>query len=141
MKIALRSTASSSATRWQRLQSALIGWRMCSAFCHGAIVVGDMLIQANSAKGLHATMNWEPAKWALIDVGAARDAQALALFDANVGAPYDWLGVLGFVLPWVRGKKNSLYCFEWCAFALGVPPARWMTPERLLAHIATHGKD
>jgi hypothetical protein len=142
MKLALKTTAGSSATRWQRLQSALIGWRMCSAYCHGAIVIGDLLLHATPQGGLHATMDWDPAKWVLIDVGGERDAQALALFDARIGAPYNWLGVLGFVLPWVPGSKNSLYCFAWCALALGVPSARWITPERLLAHIVvTHGKD
>ena len=141
MRLALKTTSSSSATRWQRLQSALIGWRMCSEYCHGGIVVGDLLLHATPGGGLHATADWNPSKWTLIDFGPAHDAQALALFDANVGAPYDWPGVLGFVLPWVRGKKKALYCFEWCALALGAPPARRMTPERLLAHIATHGKD
>jgi len=135
MKLALKTTASSNATRWQRLQSALIGWRMCSEFCHGGIVVGDLLLHATSNDGLHATADWNQSKWTLIDVGSTRDAQALALFDANVGAPYDWLGVLGFVLPWVRSNSRALYCYEWCALALGVPPARWMTPERLLTHV------
>ena len=36
-----------------------------------------------------------------------------------------------------HAKRHALYCFEWCALALGAPPARWMTPEKLLAHVVT----
>ena len=141
MKLALRSTASDSATRWQRLQAAVIRWRLCSQWCHGAVVVGDQLLQSTPANGLCSTTSFDPSKWTLIDLGTAGDAQALTLFASRKGAPYDWLGVLGFALPWVSGKKNSLYCFEWCALAIGAPAQRWMTPERLLAHIATQGAD
>ena len=59
------------------------------------------------------------------------DAVALELFDALAGARYDYLGVLGFGLP-VRGDADRLYCFEWCALAMGVEHQRWMTPEKLL---------
>ncbi|MDR0275940.1 MAG: hypothetical protein LBI48_11505 [Burkholderiaceae bacterium] len=139
MKLALRAAASSSGSWLDRLFAAVTRWRLCSQWCHAGIVVGDLLIQANAQRGLHGTWDWEPLKWRLIDLGPGRDRLALALFDAHMGAAYDWPGVLGFVLPWVRGKRRKLYCFEWCALALGAPPARWQTPERLLAHIVTQG--
>ena len=136
MKLALRSTPSASGNWLARAAAAVTRWRLCSQYCHGGIVIGDRLLHATSKDGLHATTDWEPAKWTLIDLGHLRDATALSLFDRRIGAPYDWLGVFGFALPWVRGRRHALYCFEWCALALGAKPARWMTPERLLAHIA-----
>jgi hypothetical protein len=135
MKLALRATASDSGTWWDRLTSKVIRWRLCSQWCHAGIVIGDLLIQCNPEHGLHATMDWEPGKWTLINLGAARDSDALALFDARIGAKYDWLGVLGFALPGLHGSRHALYCFEWCGLAINARHARWMTPERLLARI------
>jgi hypothetical protein len=134
MKLALRATASSSATWLDRLFACLTRWRLCSQWCHGAIVIGDCMYQANAQNGLHVTTDFDPARWTLIDLGPQRDELARRVFQARDGTGYDWLGVLGFALPWVRGQRRKMYCFEWCAMAMGVSPHRWMTPERLLTH-------
>ena len=133
MKLALRSTASTP-TRWLRFCAWVTRVRLCSQWCHGAIVMDGVLYQSNTRHGLHSTTDWNPENWTLIDLGACRDQKAMALFQAREGAPYDWLGVLGFALP-VRGDRHKMYCFEWCALAMGAKPARWQTPERLLSHI------
>lgn len=135
MMLALRATASDSGTWWDRVIASVVRWRLASAWCHGGIVIGDVLYQCNPEHGLHATTDWTPSKWDLIYLGDSRDAAALALFAQRAGAPYDWPGILGFALPWVRGDLLALYCFEWCGLAMGAPAERWMTPERLLAHI------
>jgi hypothetical protein len=140
MKLVLRSTASSNATWFDRLFARLTRWRLCSQWCHGAIVIGDTLYQSNAKNGLHATTDFEPAKWTLIDLGPDGDKGALNKFAHFVDAPYDWLGVLGFVIPWLPGQRWRMYCFEWCALAMGAPRARWQTPERLLAHIVDKGE-
>jgi len=133
MKLALRSTAATN-NWWLRFCAWLTRARLCSQWCHGAIVIDGLLYQANTARGLHCTADWNPAHWTLIDIGKCHEKRALAIFEARDGAPYDWLGVLGFALP-VRGDRRALYCFEWCAIAIGAPPARWQTPERLLSYI------
>jgi hypothetical protein len=139
MKLALRATASDSGSWWDHLIAAIIRWRICSRWCHAGIAIGDMLLQSNPKHGLHATLDWEPSKWTLIDTGIEDDHMAaLALFAERKGARYDWLGVLGFALPWLRAGSRRLYCFAWCALAIGASDARWQTPERLLAHIVTH---
>ena len=130
MKLALRRTAAENATWAQRQFAALTRWRLCSVYCHAGIVIGDRLYQVNAAHGLHES-DYTPERWDLFDLGDERDAAALALFSELEGDKYDYLGVLGFGLP-VRGDADRLYCFEWCALAMGVEPQRWMTPEKLL---------
>ncbi|MFV0680314.1 hypothetical protein [Ottowia sp.] len=131
----MRATPSASATRPQRWFSALTRWRLCSQWCHGGVVLDGDLLHSNRAHGLHRVpaADWEPHKWHLIDLGSARDAQVATLFDVWEGTAYDVLGVLGFALP-IGGDQHRLYCFEWCALAMGIPHAQWMTPERLLLH-------
>ena len=55
-----------------------------------------------------------------------------------------WLALLlAFVLPWRVSDRKRLYCFEWCALAMGLQVAGRITPELLLcaamkgAHDAT----
>jgi hypothetical protein len=134
MKLALRSTPSDEGSLLHRIGAALVRWRLCSQWCHGGIVIGGVLYQSNAKHGLHSTPDWEPHKWLLIELGGRREQQVLAGFDWRKGAPYDWLGVLGFALPF-KGKRRALYCFEWCALAIGAPFAKWQTPEKLLAHV------
>ena len=130
MKLALRRTAAENATLPQRVFADMTRWRLCSLWCHGGIVIGDRMYQANAKYGLH-DCDFTPERWDLFDLGDERDAAALALFSELEGDKYDYLGVLGFGLP-VRGDADRLYCFEWCALAMGVEPQRWMTPEKLL---------
>ncbi len=131
MKLALRATPPTDGTWYERAFAALTRWRLCSQWVHGGIVIDDTLYQANARHGLHATTDWTPERWLLLELGDAREAEARQLFAQHAGAGYDYLGVLGFALP-VRGRDDRLYCFEWCALAMGLEPARWMTPERLL---------
>lgn len=133
MQLALRATPADGATLAQRAFAALTRWRLCSQWCHGGIVIGGTLYQANAAHGLHAAPSFSPEKWTLIELGDQHDARALELFMCRKGAGYDYLGVLGFGLPGIEGSDERLYCFEWCAMAMQIPAARWMTPERLLA--------
>lgn len=105
-------------------------WRLCSLWCHGGIVIGDRMYQANAKYGLH-DCDFTPERWDLFDLGDERDAAALALFNELEGNKYDYFGVLGFGLP-IQGDDDRLYCFEWCALAMGVEHQRWMTPEKLL---------
>ena len=133
MKLALRATAAVDANPAERAFAALTRWRLASQWCHGGIVIGDTLYQVNARHGLHRS-DYTPERWWLLDLGSEHDEHALRLFAELDGAGYDYLGVLGFGLP-VRGDDERLYCFEWCAMCMGVPHHRWMTPERLLAHI------
>lgn len=134
MKLALRATAATDANLAERAFASLTRWRLASQWCHGGIVIGDRLYQVNARHGLHQS-DYTPDRWWLLDLGGEHDERALRLFAELDGAGYDYLGVLGFGLPWVRGDDERLYCFEWCAMAMGVPHHRWMTPERLIAHI------
>lgn len=133
MKLALRAPAATDANAAEKAFAAITRWRLASQWCHGGIVIGDTLYQVNARNGLHSC-GYTPERWWHLDLGSEGEERALDLFRELEGTEYDYLGVLGFGLP-VRGDDDRLYCFEWCAMAMGVPHHRWMTPERLLAHI------
>ena len=131
MMLALRRTAADSATWWQRIFAWATRVRLVSDYCHGGIVIDGLLYQVNAASGLHVT-DFDPAKWDLYDA-PGNDADALLLYRLWQHARYDYIGLLAFVTPWKLGQASRLYCFEWCALAMGLPITARITPERLLA--------
>jgi hypothetical protein len=78
-------------------------------------------------------------KWELVDV-PCRHFEELDVHrwcGTKVGGRYDWPGVLGFVIPFLRHKRNRWFCSEICTAALqrvgrlaGVVPHR-TTPNKL----------
>lgn len=131
MMLALRRTAADSATWWQRIFAWATRVRLVSDYCHGGIVIDGLLYQVNAASGLHVT-GYDPEKWDLYDA-PGNDADALLLYRLWQHARYDYIGLLAFVTPWKLGQASRLYCFEWCALAMGLPITARITPERLLA--------
>ena len=136
MFLALKRTPAQSATRGQRIFSALTKWRLCSQYSHGGIIIGGTLYHSTVQ---HGGLQCEPfdmatasSGWDFFDIGAVRDASALRTFAERRGTPYDWVGLLAFVLP-LAGNDSKLYCFEWCALALGMPITNRVTPEDLMA--------
>ena len=48
-----------------------------------------------------------------------------------------WLALL----PWRVSDRKRLYCFEWCALAMGLPMAGRITPELLLCAVMKGAHD
>ena len=111
MMLALRKTPPTDATAWQRRFAALTRWRLLTA-CTAAAMTRRCGTRSTSAGMM---------------------AAALDLFHRLRGTPYDYIGLLGFVLPWNFNDRQRMYCFEWCALAMGLPITARITPERLLA--------
>lgn len=135
MQIAFKRSASSSMSWWQKMSCQLIKFRLCSQYCHGAIVIDGKLYQSTASHGLHVLNagEWEPDKWDIFET-TAPDTMALYSFIANEGAPYDWAGVLRFIFPFLKKQSDAFYCFEWQRYAItGQSHVGLVTPESVLA--------
>ena len=141
MHLALKRTPASDATRAQREFAALTKWRLCSQYSHGGIVLDGWLYHSTLQHGgldrERFDMAAASAGWDFVDLGPERDAAMQLLFRLYRGTPYDLFGLLAFVLPGHYDDPQSLYCFEWCALAMGVPLQQRMTPELLLLAATT----
>lgn len=135
MQLALKQSAPANATRWQRLAAQLIRLRLCTTYCHGAVVINGDLYQATAARGVHAIPagDWEPEKWVLVPFGGPTcDARALQLFASVDGSAYDWWGVMRFVLPALSQRPQAWYCFELASYLKTAERERGLvTPENL----------
>ena len=78
------------------------------------------------------SMHLPPEKWDLItlaDNAALRQAIQIR-YDRTKGQGYDYLGVLGVILPF-RHHANRWFCSEWCAWALGLEEPETYSPNDL----------
>lgn len=63
-------------------------------------------------------IDYDPAHWDVIDLPPALEPYARDWFEFNEGAPYDLLGNLRFVLPWLPDSSRGWFCSEAMAAAL-----------------------
>ncbi len=141
MYLALKRTPASDATRLERRFAALTRWRLVSQYSHGGIVLDGWLyhsaLQHGGLSRERFDMHTASDGWDFVYLGPERDRDMLRLFRDYRGTPYDLFGLLAFVLPGHYDDPQSLYCFEWCALAMGIPLRQRMTPELLLLAATT----
>lgn len=70
-------------------------------------------------------IDYNPAHWDLIDLPQSLEPYARAWFESHLGAPYDLMGNVRFVLPWLADSERGWFCSEALAAALG-----WAEPWR-----------
>jgi hypothetical protein len=57
-------------------------------------------------------------RWVMVAMPHYENPAAIDWFDQHEDARYDWLGILGFVFPWIKDNPRRFYCSEACALAL-----------------------
>lgn len=62
-------------------------------------------------------INLASGHWVLVRLPHHDQAAAVQWLASRVGTRYDWLGVLGYVLPFIKQQADRLYCSEACALA------------------------
>lgn len=113
------------------LVSWLIQWRTHSRYSHVALIVrltegadrvfllhalmlhGVVLIPASRylAK-YHGEVEWVGLKPSVIEAHPGLRQALLTDALLELGKPYDWRGVLRFVLPWVKQQNGAYFCSE-----------------------------
>jgi len=61
-----------------------------------------------------------PEKWRIYEIPGSSQV-VLAWAQANQLAPYDYLGLFGFVIRRIKGWRNAWFCSEVAAELLGLP--------------------
>lgn len=71
------------------------------------------------------------ADWDIVE-GPGDTAAARAWFEARVGAPYDYIGLLGFVVrPATGDSRGKWWCSEACLESIGFPEAWRFDPNSM----------
>jgi len=124
----------------QGLYSRAVRWIDRGPYSHCELVFSD---------GLSASASWmdggvrfkridyNPAHWDFIELPDAAEPYACEWFRANEGAPYDLMGNVRFVLPWLSDSEKGWFCSEAMAAALKIKEPWRFGPNGLAALLLT----
>lgn len=121
----------------------LICWWTSGPFSHAELV----LVQGTDGRHSYCAsssirdggvrfkhMLLDPDKWVIVPLSESFSTDhlrdAARWFDRYQGSPYDWLGILGFVVHKQWGRGSKWYCSEAVSSALGLEQTN-ISPNQL----------
>ena len=127
-----------------KIGHALTCWWTKSIYSHCELVINDVCYSASARDGgvRSKMIDLASGRWdvfALPDATPQAELQALRWFAMHDGQPYDWGGLLGFVLPFRTHRTRRWFCSEAVAAALELPKPERMTPQLLLSTLKNGG--
>lgn len=140
-------------TLWARIVDDCIGFVTRSQYTHCELV--EMLDDYGRRVHMYSSsprdggvrvkkyQYLDPLHWDLLPVPKAyrhkSSGNDIAFFaDSCAGCKYDWLGVLAFVLPWLKGSERRFFCSEFVATFLELRSASKISPAMLYLILYYH---
>lgn len=106
-----------------------------SLYSHCEIVLPDgRWVTSSPREGgvVSRVLAHDPAEWDFVDLPWVTVAAVEALFEAERGAGYDWIGLLGSqVLPVGVQSRTRWFCSEFCATVIGLEQPQRYSPGSL----------
>lgn len=139
VKLALYRGPSGRVTSLLKAQHRLVHWGIClrtwSRHSHAELYIDGICYSSSEREnGVRSKIiNLETGRWDVIDLPYASADKCRAWFDAHEGQKYDWMGILGFLLP-VKHDKDKWFCFEAVGAMLEIPRAHRLNASKLLVH-------
>jgi len=112
-------------------------WLIClftlSRYSHCELVIDGVCWSSSARDGgvRQKQIDLTDGKWIVVNVPSADADAALDWFYRHEGKSYDYLGVVQFLLPFVRQGRDKWFCSEATSEALGLPCATKTTPQDL----------
>ena len=116
------------------IYSRAVRWWTKSAYSHVELVLTTGRAWSSSFEdgGVRSKLiDFDPARWDLVDLPPALEHAAVAWFEAHRGAGYDLVGNLQFVISPIPHSRSRWFCSEAVAAALGIPDPWRYSPGTL----------
>lgn len=120
------------------IYNRLVRWWTRSPYSHVELVMSTGRAWSASFEdgGVRSKLiDFDPAKWDLVDLPAELEQGAEAWFKERRGNKYDLLGNLQFVLAAIPHSRKRWFCSEAVAAALGIPEPWRYDPGTLASSI------
>ena len=120
----------------QGIYSRAVRWIDRGPYSHCELVFSDGL--SGSASYIDGgvrfkRIDYDPTHWDFVELPDAAESFAREWFSANDGAPYDLMGNVRFVLPWLADSDKGWFCSEAMAAALKLKEPWRFGPNGLAA--------
>jgi len=116
------------------IYSRVVRWWTKSDYSHVELVLSTDRAWSSSFEdgGVRCKpIDFDPARWDLVDLPPALEQAAEAWFEEHRGAGYDLVGNLQFVLSPIPHSRRRWFCSEAVAAALGIPDPWRYSPGAL----------
>ena len=116
------------------IYSRVVRWWTKSDYSHVELVLSTGRAWSSSFEdgGVRSKLiDFDLARWDLVDLPPALEQAAVAWFEAHRGAGYDLVGNLQFVLSPIPHSRGRWFCSEAVAAALGIPDPWRYSPGTL----------
>lgn len=99
-------------------------------YSHTEVQINGMCFSSSVRDGGVRTkyIDLDSGKWDYIELSDDLIPNALDVFFEKRYRKYDWLGALGFGLPFLKQDNNKEYCFELCSSMLGLDKSKMHSP-------------
>lgn len=131
---------------YQGIYSRAVRWIDRGPYSHCELVFSDGM--SGSASYIDGgvrlkRIDYDTKHWDVVDLpgGAQAEDYARSWFEFNQGAPYDLMGNLRFVLPWLADSERGWFCSEALAAALKLRDPWRFGPNGLAALLASRYPD
>lgn len=108
-----------------RIVDKLIRWWTKSLYSHCEIYFPDGKAYSADAWDSHSGVRYKefipnPESWDFVnlELDESKLLQLREFCNYRVGAKYDWLGLFGFVIPFIKQDSKRWFCSEVCGAAL-----------------------
>ena len=116
------------------IYSRVVRWWTKSDYSHVELVLSTGRAWSSSFEdgGVRSKLiDFDPARWDLVDLPPALERAAVVWFEAHLGAGYDLVGNLQFVVSPIPHSRRRWFCSEAVAAALGIPDPWRYSPGTL----------
>ena len=107
---------------WQGIYSRGVRFIDRGPYSHAELVFSDGLSASDSWMdgGVRfKRIDYDPEHWDFVQLPQHLEAQAREWFDEHEGDPYDLMGNVRFILPFLPDSEKGSFCSEAVAAALG----------------------
>jgi hypothetical protein len=120
-------------------EDRLIQWWTKGPYSHCEIIIGGYSYSSSARDGgvRRKRIAYNLDNWDFVEVNLDQLA-CLQWFSVHDGEKYDYLGLIGFVVPWNAGRSDKWFCSEALAVVLDLPELPLLSPSSLFMQLFTH---
>ena len=117
IKLAFYKAFNNPNARWD---DKLIAFYTKGKYSHVELIINGYMYSSSPRDGRvrktqHTTDN---KSWDYVEI-EIKEANVIDFFNMTQGNKYDWLGILGFIIP-IKDRTNEWFCSEWVSNALKI---------------------
>lgn len=124
----------------RHLFNRAVAWWTRGPYSHCELIIDGISYSSSIGDGgvRSKVIDYREDRWDIYDLPWVNSADAKAWFEQHIGQSYDILGLVGFIIRRINGRRTRFFCSEACAESIGLTEG-WRFDPNTLASIVKCG--